>query len=105
MISLLVIGIFSIFYSANSLYSSFYYGNPQKMIESENLALEYLKKEKGYSESDILVIKGKYNYKKGKGDKYEGFIYLKNDSNKKYEYTISEEKVLEYDVIPQKRDK
>ncbi|MBS3681774.1 hypothetical protein KGF86_16390 [Ornithinibacillus massiliensis] len=85
-----------------STYSAFIYGNPKKIIESEEIAVEYLKEEKGYQNPGILMVKGNYNWKGSYGKKYGGFIILKDNNDIVYSYVIRNDKIIVLDDIPTK---
>ncbi|WP_339213986.1 hypothetical protein [Ornithinibacillus sp. FSL M8-0202] len=83
-------------------YNAFIYGNPKKIIESEEIAVKYLKEEKGYQYPDILMVKGNYNWKESYGKKYGGFIILKDNNDIVYSYIIRNDKIIVLDDIPTK---
>ncbi|WP_121640691.1 hypothetical protein [Virgibacillus sp. Bac330] len=89
-------------FSLYCIYLGFFYGNPKKIVETEDLARQYLRETKGYQYSDIAVIRGNYNWKDTPEQKYGGVIILEGDE-KQYYFYVENDKIIEDDKIPNKK--
>ncbi|KRT93102.1 MULTISPECIES: hypothetical protein [Bacillus] len=87
-----------------SFYQDFFYGNPEKIKQSEEIMRDYLYKEKGYDREDIENIYGFYNYTQAKGKKYAGTVIMNDKKHTMYDYEVHNGKIFELDDIPKKRD-